>query len=200
MARLGAIEHVKIVRLHTRVPVADPDLVSDALVAAMTSSGKTTYIALHANHARELTDAALAACARITDAGVPMLGQTVLLAGVNDDAETLAELMRAFVEARIKPYYLHHPDLAPGTGHFRVSLAKGQSLVKALRGRLSGLCQPTYVLDIPGGHGKVPIGPSYLNGNLDACVRVEDPWGHEHAYPPASSLDGAGPRNPSATR
>jgi lysine 2,3-aminomutase len=184
MSRLGAIPHVKIVRFHTRVPVADPGLVTDALVAAMKSARQTTYVALHANHPRELTAAARAACARIVDAGMPMVSQSVLLAGVNDDAETLAELMRAFVETRIKPYYLHHLDLAPGAGHFRVGLAKGQALMRALRGRLSGLCQPTYVLDLPGGHGKVPVGPGYLAGDLDGCISVEDPWGQAHAYPP----------------
>jgi lysine 2,3-aminomutase len=183
-ARLAAIAHVKIVRFHTRVPVADPARITDGLVAAMKSPRQTTYVALHANHPRELTPAARAACARIIDAGMPMVSQSVLLAGVNDDAETLAALMRAFVETRIKPYYLHHGDFAPGTGHFRVSLAKGQALMRSLRGRVSGLCQPTYVLDLPGGHGKVPVGPGYLAGDLDGCVSVEDPWGAAHAYPP----------------
>jgi lysine 2,3-aminomutase len=183
MARLAEIGHVNIVRFHTRIPVADPAMVTDALVSAMKSPAQTTYVALHANHPRELTAAARAACARIVDAGMPMVSQTVLLAGVNDDAEVLAELMRAFVEARIKPYYLHHGDLAPGTAHFRVLLAKGQALMRALRGRVSGLCQPTYVLDLPGGHGKVPVGPGYLTGDLDGCVQVEDPWGGSHAYP-----------------
>jgi len=184
MARLAAIDHVKIVRFHTRIPVADPALVTDALAAAMKSPRQTTYVALHANHPRELTAAGRAACARIVDAGMPMVSQTVLLAGVNDDAETLTALMRAFVETRIKPYYLHHGDLANGTGHFRVGLEKGQALMRALRGRVSGLCQPTYVLDLPGGHGKVPVGPGYLAGDLDGCVSVEDPWGKAHAYPP----------------
>jgi lysine 2,3-aminomutase len=195
MARLAAIDHVKIVRFHTRVPVADPELATGTLVAAMKSPRLTTYVALHANHPRELTAAARTACARIIDAGMPMVSQTVLLAGVNDDAETLAALMRAFVETRIKPYYLHHLDLAPGTGHFRVGLARGQALMRALRGRVSGLCQPTYVLDLPGGHGKVPVGPGYLAGDLDGCVSVEDPWGKAHAYPPDWRR-----RNPSAAR
>ena len=119
-------------------------------------------MALHANHPRELTAAARAACARIVDAGIPMLSQSVLLKGVNDDAEVLAELMRAFVAARVKPYYLHHADLAPGTAHLRTSLAEGQELMRQLRGRVSGLCQPTYMLDIPGGAGKVPVGPAYV--------------------------------------
>ena len=112
--------------------------------------------------ARTDADKARAACARLVDAGMPMLGQTVLLRGVNDDAETLGALMRALVECRIKPYYLHHADLAPGTAHLRTTIAEGQALMRALRGRYSGLCQPAYVLDIPGGHGKSPIGPNYL--------------------------------------
>jgi lysine 2,3-aminomutase len=178
--RLGAIPHVKVLRWHTRVPVADPGRVTEELVAALKARSKTVYVALHANHARELTVAARAACARLADAGIPMLSQTVLLKGVNDDAETLAELMRAFVEARVKPYYLHHLDAAPGTGHFRTSIAEGQRLMRALRGRLSGIAQPTYVLDIPGGHGKVPVGPQFLSA--DGQV-VADPNGTPHDYP-----------------
>ena len=179
MRRLGQIAHVKVVRFHTRVPAVAPETVTDALVAALKAPGKAVYVALHANHARELTPAARAACARIVDAGIPMLGQTVLLKGVNDDPETLTALMRALVETRIKPYYLHHADLAPGTSHLRTSLEDGQGLMKALRGAVSGLCQPTYILDIPGGHGKVPVGPGYLSPGA-----VEDPAGRRHAYPP----------------
>jgi lysine 2,3-aminomutase len=182
MRRLGEIDHVKVVRFHTRVPAVAPEMVTDALVAALKAPGKAVYVALHANHARELTPTARAACARIVEAGVPMLGQTVLLAGVNDDPETLTALMRAFVETRIKPYYLHHADLAPGTSHLRTSIEDGQALMRALRGTISGLCQPTYILDIPGGHGKVPVGPGYLADGL-----VEDPAGRRHAYPPPSN-------------
>ncbi|WP_433994411.1 lysine-2,3-aminomutase-like protein [Bradyrhizobium canariense] len=163
MADLAAIDHVKIVRLHTRVPVADPARVNDEMVAALKVEGATTWVALHANHEKELTSNARAACARMIDAGIPMVSQSVLLRGVNDDAATLEALMRAFVECRIKPYYLHHGDLAPGTAHLRTTLAHGQELMRALRGRVSGLCQPDYVLDIPGGHGKAPVGPNYLS-------------------------------------
>ena len=179
MTRLAKIDHVKIVRFHTRVPAVAPEMVTDELVAALKAPGKTTYVALHANHARELTPAARAACARIVDAGIPMLGQTVLLAGVTDDPEPLTALMRALVETRIKPYYLHHMDLAPGTSHLRTSVEHGQILMRAMRGAVSGLCQPTYILDIPGGHGKVPVGPDYLSEGA-----VEDPAGRRHAYPP----------------
>jgi len=178
--RLGAIEHVKVLRWHTRVPVADPERVTADLVAALKSSAKTVYVALHANHTRELTEPARAACARLADAGIPLLSQTVLLRGINDDAQTLADLMRAFVEARVRPYYLHHLDAAPGTSHFRTTIAEGQRLMRALRGRLSGLAQPTYVLDIPGGHGKVPIGPGYLPDNGRT---ITDPSGAPHDYP-----------------
>lgn len=179
MARLEAIPHVKVVRLHTRVPAVDPERVTPALVKALRCAGKAVYVALHANHPRELTPQARAACARFVDAGIPMLSQTVLLKGVNDDAETLGALMRAFVETRIKPYYLHHGDLAPGTSHLRTTIEDGQAVMRALRGRWSGLCQPTFVLDIPGGHGKVPVGPGYLADGV-----VEDPNGVKRAYPP----------------
>jgi lysine 2,3-aminomutase len=181
MERLAAIDHVRIVRLHTRLPAVDPQTITPELIEALKCAGKAVYVALHANHPRELTPEARAACARIVDAGIPMLSQTVLLKGVNDDVETLGALMRAFVESRIKPYYLHHGDLAPGTAHLRTTLEEGQALMRALRGRWSGLCQPTYVLDIPGGHGKVPVGPDYLQGG-----EVEDPNGSRHAYPPGA--------------
>jgi lysine 2,3-aminomutase len=182
--RLAAIPHVKILRVHTRMAVAVPERIDAALIAALKACGKTVYVALHANHPRELTPQARAACARLIDAGIPMLGQTVLLRGVNDDVATLAALMRAFVETRIKPYYLHHPDLAPGTAHFRLSIEEGQKLVGALLGRLSGLCQPTYVLDIPGGFGKTPVGPNRLRRGDAEASEVEDWRGAVHRYPP----------------
>lgn len=183
IAALDAIAHVAVVRIHSRVPVADPGRVTDDLVAALKPGRAGLWLGIHCNHARELGAEARAALARLADAGFPLLGQSVLLAGVNDDVDTLDQLMRALVTARVKPYYLHHPDLVRGTGHFRVSIERGQALVKALRGRLSGLAQPTYVLDVPGGHGKVPIGPAYL-GDDPAALTVEDAFGETHRYPP----------------
>ncbi len=188
MTDLAAIDHVKIIRIHSRVPVADPARVSDDVVSALKVTGATTWFALHANHPRELTDHARAACARLIDAGIPMVSQSVLLRGVNDDAATLEALIRGFVECRIKPYYLHHGDLAPGTVHLRTTLDEGQKLMQALRGRVSGLCQPDYVLDIPGGHGKVPVGPTYLAHQREtqdaAHYRIVDYCGDVHLYPP----------------
>jgi lysine 2,3-aminomutase len=182
MQALGGIGHVKIVRIHTRVPAVDPARIDEAMIAALKASGKTVYVALHANHPRELGDAARAAVARIVDAGLPMVSQTVLLRGVNDDPDVLAELMRAFVENRVKPYYLHHPDLAPGTAHLRVDISRGREIVAALRGRTSGLCQPEYVLDVPGGWGKSPVGPVYAREDAPGSWRVTDYEGREHTY------------------
>ena len=193
MGALAPIEHVKVVRFHTRVPVAAPALITRPLSRALKSSGKATYVVLHANHPRELTPAARAACARLIDAGIPMLSQSVLLRGVNDDAATLAELLRSLVECRIKPYYLHHGDLAPGTAHLRTTIPQGQALMRALQGRVSGLCQPAYVLDIPGGHGKSPIGPTYLRPAGAACdadsFEIEDFKGGRHFYPPQATSE-----------
>jgi lysine 2,3-aminomutase len=189
MDALREIDHVKIVRIHTRIPVVDPVRIDDDMIAALKASGKTVYVALHANHPRELNGPARAACAKIVDAGLPMVSQTVLLKGVNDDPAVLADLMRAFVENRIKPYYLHHPDLAPGTSHLRVSLERGREIVAALRGHVSGLCQPEYVLDIPGGHGKVPVGPGYIEPAEGGAWRVTGFRGDAHDYfdPPSAA-------------
>jgi lysine 2,3-aminomutase len=200
MSDIAAIDHVRVIRIHTRVPVADPARVSGEMVGALTARGATTWVALHANHARELTGKARAACAGIIDAGIPMVSQSVLLRGVNDNIAALEALMRAFVECRIKPYYLHHGDLAPGTAHLRTTLEHGRELMRALRGRVSGLCQPDYVLDIPGGHGKAPVGPNYLSevncfSRADSFAqerelpaetryRVVDYCGDVHIYPP----------------
>jgi lysine 2,3-aminomutase len=177
--KLDAIAHVRVVRVHTRVPIVTPEAVDDAMIAALTGSSKTVYVGVHANHPRELQPSVRAALARIADAGVPLLSQTVLLRGVNDDPSVLADLMRGFVESRVRPYYLHHPDLAPGTARFRLSIKEGQAIMRALRGHVSGLCLPTYVLDIPGGHGKSPIGPGYVGDG-----EVLDFRGEAHAYPP----------------
>ncbi len=183
MAKLAVIDHVKIIRIHTRVPVVDPARINDRLITALKSSHKVVYVALHANHPREMSARALEACARLIDAGLPMVSQSVLLRGVNDDADVLALLMRTFVENRIKPYYLHHGDLARGTAHFRTTIQEGQALMRKLRGRLSGLAMPEYVLDIPGGHGKSPVGPTYVPVSpQNSSQQVEDWQGQFHSY------------------
>ena len=183
---LADMPHVKVMRIHTRMPVAAPEAMTPELVRALKVKGKPTYIAVHVNHARELTREARSALARLADAGFPLVSQSVLLKGVNDTPQALEDLLRALVECRVKPYYLHHTDLAPGTAHFRTDLAAGQALMRDLRGRVSGLCQPTYVLDIPGGYGKVPVGPCYL-ANENGITCVEDSGHRQHVYPPRTA-------------
>jgi lysine 2,3-aminomutase len=177
---LNAIDHVKVLRIHTRVPVVMPERVTSTLVDILAGK-KPTYVLLHCNHARELTAEAKEACSRLIDRGIPMLSQSVLLKGINDDEGSMRDLMKAFVECRIKPHYVHHGDLARGTSHFRTTISKGQKLIQSLRGRLSGLCQPTYILDIPGGFGKVPLGPSYIKTTHQG-YEVEDTKGARHNY------------------
>ncbi|MEA4839139.1 MAG: lysine-2,3-aminomutase-like protein [Rhodospirillaceae bacterium] len=174
---LNAIPHVAVIRIHSRIPIGDPGRVGPALIDALTGD-TALWLALHCNHPRELGPDAAAACRRLSAVGIPLLGQTVLLGGVNDDEEVMEALFRAMVKNRIKPYYLHHLDAAPGTRRFHVPLARGQTIMRHLRGRVSGLCPPTYVLDIPGGHGKVPIGPAYLEEGF-----VQDWQGHNHKAP-----------------
>lgn len=177
--RLSVIDHVKIIRWHTRVPLVEPERITDEFVEALRSTEKTVWVAVHSNHAREFSDAGCAALAKLSQAGIPLIGQTVLLRGVNNDATILDALFRTMIENRIKPYYLHQGDYAPGTSHWRTTIEESQNLMRDLRGKLSGIAQPTLILDIPGGAGKVPVGPHYLAGQ-----QVEDPMGHNHPYPP----------------
>lgn len=178
---LGAIPHVKLIRWHTRVPVTDPERVSDDFVAALHVPGAASWVALHANHAREFSAPAVRAIARLVEGGIPLVSQSVLLKGVNNSVEALADLMHAFSENRIKSYYLHHPDLAPGTSHFRVGLEEGLALMRALRSRVSGLELPAYMLDIPGGFGKVPLESDHLERAGDGW-QVRDMAGVWHPY------------------
>ena len=185
LQRLEMIEHVEVIRIHTKIPLIDSKRITPELIHALKIK-KAVYVALHCNHPAEFTETVKTTCAQIIDAGIPMLSQTVLLKGVNDTPEVMGELMRTFVKNRIKPYYLHHGDLAEGTSHFRTTLEEGQALMKALQGRYSGLCLPTYVLDIPDGYGKAPINGSYVTSKKvcdKTCYQVEDYQGNLHSYP-----------------
>jgi lysine 2,3-aminomutase len=158
LGRLAALPHVELLRIHSRVPVAAPGLVTAAMAVALETT-KPLYLCVHANHAREFSAEAVAALARLHRAGVVLLGQSVLLRGVNDQAETLEALFRAMLRARVKPYYLHQLDPAPGTARFAVPVPEGRALLRLLRGRMTGLGWPTYVRETPEGGGKVPLGP-----------------------------------------
>ena len=178
---LSKISHVKVMRWHTRVPIVDPDRVTGDFIAALKATRQTVFVGLHTNHAQELTSSACAAISRLTDAGIPLISQTVLLKGINDDVDVLEALMRRLIELRIKPYYLHHGDLAPGTAHFRTTIAKGRQLMFELRRRLSGIALPTYVLDLPGAHGKVSI-ERHSEPMADGGNTFTDRDGKTHRY------------------
>jgi len=181
---LQSIPHVKVIRIHTRVPVADHKRMTDEMMETLTTD-KPLYIAIHTNHAQELSDAALATFKKLRRTGAILLSQTVLLKGVNDTPQALEDLFRRLVENGVKPYYLHHPDLAPGTSHFRLTLKEGRKIFRALRGKLSGLAHPEYVLDIPGGYGKVPVSESFTQEDEnDEVTHVTDYQDRTHAYPP----------------
>ena len=181
---LAAIPHIRVIRWHTRVPMADPERVTPAFVKALQARGKSVFVAVHANHADEFSEAARAALTRLADGGIMLISQSVLLRGVNDSVAALRDLMRAFLSARVKPYYLHHPDLAPGTAHFRLSIEDGLALVEQLRGDLSGLAQPAYVLDLPGGFGKVALTRESARKRADGRHELRDRHGVVHIYPP----------------
>ncbi|MCH9765968.1 MAG: lysine-2,3-aminomutase-like protein [Alphaproteobacteria bacterium] len=183
---LSEIPHVQRLRWHTRMPVAQPDRITTELVAALTPTEKQVRAAVHINHARELSSRARSACRRLATAGINLLSQSVLLRGVNDTPDALAVLAAAFQTADIAPYYLHHLDLAPGTGHFRVPIRDGHALLAAVQQRHPDLALPTYILDIPGGAGKVPITAAHVRfigrDPLGDLYRVRDPLNHVHIY------------------
>ncbi|MBY9066421.1 lysine-2,3-aminomutase-like protein [Hyphomonas sp. WL0036] len=167
MSRLEAIEHLRVVRWHTRVPVVSPERVTPEFVEAIRGRTKAVFVAIHANHAREFTPDALASIRRLANAGISLISQSVLLRGVNDSFEAMADLMRAFLSAGVKPYYLHQLDAAPGTAHFRVPVEEGQVLVRQLRDELTGLATPYYVADIPGGVSKAVMNLSDIEQRGD---------------------------------
>ena len=173
--RLSAISHIETLRIHSRVPVAEPSRLNEELADAMATE-TPLWLVVHANHASEFTEAARAALRRVQSRAIPVLGQSVLLRGVNDSSQVRESLFRAMLAARVKPYYLHQLDPAPGTARFHVPIEEGRRLLADLRGRVTGLAWPTYVLDIPGGAGKVPIGPDYLEPDGE----VRSPSGSRH--------------------
>ncbi len=184
---LDSINHVRIIRFHTRVPVADPARVTREVCDILSHARKPVYVVVHVNHIDELDARNDAALTDLRKSGCVLLSQSVLLKGVNDSADALAGLFQGLAERGIKPYYLHHPDLAPGTSHFRLDPHRGQSLMKDVRARVSGLAMPVYVLDIPGGYGKVPIGPCHLARDGENAYSAEDSHGQLHPYDPGAA-------------
>lgn len=169
LGRLRAIPHLRTLRIHSRVPATLPQRVTPQLCNLLRRH-HPLWLNTHFNHPRELTAEAAAACALLADAGIPLGNQTVLLAGVNDDAEVLAELCNGLLALRVRPYYLHHLDLTAGTAHFRTAVEDGLAIVEALRGTVPGLAIPHYVIDTPGGRGKVPLLPNYIEQIGDSLL------------------------------
>jgi lysine 2,3-aminomutase len=181
MDALAVLPNIDVIRFHTRVPVVAPERITQELIDAMTWDG-ITCVVLHTNHVTEFGEAGRAALKRLRMSGFMMMAHSVLLKGVNDDVDAMTDLLRECVRNGVKPYYLHHCDLAQGTSHFRTNFDEGQALMRALRGRVSGLAQTNYVLHIPDGFGKVPIGPSYLERTENKWL-ITDYKGEQHEYP-----------------
>ena len=187
LRRLREIDHVDYVRLATRAPVTLPQRITEELCSAIRESHDATWVMTHFNHPKELSDEARTACARLADAGLPVMNQTVLLRGVNDDSNTLEALFRGLVRSRVRPYYLLQMDPVRGTGHLRTPLRRGVELMAALQGRVSGIALPKLIVDTPGGLGKVPIGPNYLVSEEGGVTVLETFRGDfvEYYDPPA---------------
>lgn len=180
--QLNDIDHLDFIRFHTRTPIVNPSRIDDELIEIINASTKPIYIVFHVNHVHEINNKIVGVFDRFSKSRSILLSQTVLLKNINDNCQALEELFTTLVKNRVKPYYLHHPDLATGTSHFRVSIQHGQNLMKQLRGNISGLCLPTYVLDIPGGYGKVPLNHLYAEELNINHYSIEDIYGHHHNY------------------
>jgi lysine 2,3-aminomutase len=167
---LKAIDHVDVIRIGTRVPVTLPQRLYDTELIDTLASAEKVYIQTHFNHPREVTPEAARVCKALLKAGMPVNNHAVLLKGVNDDLETIRELLRALLRIKVRPYYLFHCDPVTGAGHFRTSVWKGMEIMEGLRGHMSGIGIPTYVVDGPHGAGKIPLMPNYLVSMSDDAV------------------------------
>lgn len=191
--RLRAIDHVKMIRIHSRMPVVNPYRLTDALVAKL-KEYQPLILVTHFNHPVEITETAKRHIAKLVDNGITVLNQGVCLKGINNNVEVLRELGWKLIEARIMPYYLHHLDRAKGISHFRISLEEGIKLIKDLRGTMPGYSIPTYLLDIPEGYGKVPLQYHYIGTDEQNRMYVESPDGDYRLY---ADTDKKNPRLPS---
>jgi lysine 2,3-aminomutase len=188
LGRLRSIEHIEVLRVHTRAPVTCPMRVTDDLTRMLAAAGPL-YVLTQFNHPREVTPEAAAACARLVDAGLPMANQSVLLRGINSDVSILSDLSRALLRSRVRPYYLFQLDPVVGSERFRTPVAAGLDLVSRLRGRVSGLSIPTFALDAPGGFGKVAVAPQGIVSMSPGEVRVQTWQGEIVAYPDTGAAD-----------
>jgi len=182
LEHIRSIAHIEIIRIHTRVPCTLPQRITTNL-AQILKAFHPLFINIHINHPREITDASGSACHMLADAGIPLGCQTVLLKGVNDDAAVMKSLMQKLLKIRVKPYYLHHPDLVRGTRHFQTGLDVGLKIMDALRGHTSGLCVPHYMVDLPGGGGKIPLLSEYVIDKKPERWLIRNYAGKVYEYP-----------------
>ena len=185
LSRLRSVAHVEFVRIGSRVPCFLPQRVTPELVAVLRRH--RVWLSLHFSHPRELTPEAALACDRLADGGIPLGSQTVLLRGVNDDTATLKALFHGLLKMRVRPYYLYQCDPVVGTSHLRTTVARGLELVTSLRGHTSGYAVPTYVIDAPGGGGKVPIQQATVVGREGGVWTLRNWEGNEYTYPDPGS-------------
>jgi len=181
LKRLRSIDHVEILRIHSRVPCTLPQRITKNL-ADILRQYHPLFINTHFNHSDEITKEAAMACAILSDAGIPLGCQTVLLKGVNDTPSVMQNLMKKLLTIRVKPYYIHHPDAVRGTSHFRTAIKEGLGIMRSLHGYFSGLCVPQYMIDLPGGGGKVPLLPEYIKSLSDRNIMVENYKGELFVY------------------
>ncbi len=179
---LKSIRHVRLIRIHTRMPVFYPSRITSRL-ASMIAAVKPVYMNIHVNHPSELTGDAVNAISILADAGIPLGSQSVLLANINDDPEILAGLFCRLLELRVRPYYLHHPDPVSGTFHFRVPVEKGLEIMASIQGRIPGIGVPHYMIDLPGGEGKIPLAPERIECRRDNGIWVRSLSGRLVFYP-----------------
>jgi lysine 2,3-aminomutase len=182
LSQIRQIPHVEIIRIHTRIPCVLPQRV-DTTLAAMLKQFHPLYMNIQFNHPDEITPQSTAACAALADAGIPLGSQTVLLKGVNDDPTVMMNLMQRLLKIRVRPYYLHHADAVEGTRHFRTSIETGLNIMSHLRGRLSGIGVPQYMIDLPGGGGKIPLLPEYVLEEGPRELKVRNFEGQVFTYP-----------------
>lgn len=179
---LEGIEHVRVIRIHSRIPIADPAKIDETILSVLKRSSKALQVVLHVNHRAEISSFVRTKILSLKAVNCTLYSQSVLLKGVNDDASVLENLFKELIVMGIKPYYLHHLDRAKGTSHFRVSIEEGKQIMRMLQGRISGIALPKYMLDIPGGHGKIPINDESVCKLEDGVYRVTDYQGCTHLY------------------
>jgi len=181
LTALRAIPHVEIIRIGSRIPVVLPQRITPGLIRVLRKH-HPLYLNTHFNHPDEITATSAKACTRLADAGIPLGNQTVLLRGVNDDPTVMKRLMQKLLAIRVRPYYLYQADMVQGTDHFRTGIAEGLEIVRALRGHTSGLGVPAYVIDAPGGGGKIPLLPDYLQSLDDHQAVLKNYQGELYSY------------------